>query len=135
MEIIQERSQSIQLLEILNNIIKHYRYSNYILNFPILYLRWKIVSELVECIWLKSKDKREDLHLLPSVKKKTNSENVSTPKVAVLNVEFVLKLRIYRSLKSLICLKWIRRSFPQHCIPSSTTLHSRSLPLVVFFFY
>ena len=38
-------------------------------------------------------------------KKKTNSENVSTPKEGVLNVEFVLKLRIYKSLKSLICLK------------------------------
>ena len=37
--------------------------------------------------------------------KKTNSENVSTPKVVVLNVEFALKLRNYRSLKSLICLK------------------------------
>ena len=36
--------------------------------------------------------------------KKTNSENVS-PKVGVLNVEIALKLRIYRSLKSLICLK------------------------------
>ena len=57
------------------------------------------------------------------------SENVSTPKVRVLNVEFTLKLRIYRSLKSLICLKWIRKSFPQHCKLSSTTLHSRSLPL------
>ena len=32
---------------------------------------------------------------------------LSTPKVGVLNVEFALKLRIYRSLKSLICLKWI----------------------------
>ena len=37
--------------------------------------------------------------------KKSNSENVSTPKVNVLNVEFALKLRIYRSLESLICLK------------------------------
>ena len=50
------------------------------------------------------------------------------PKVGVLNVEF--KLRIYRSLKSLICLKnEFKRSFPQHCILSSTTLHSRSVPL------
>ena len=32
--------------------------------------------------------------------KKTNSENVSTPKVGVLNVEFALKLRIYRSFMS-----------------------------------
>ena len=39
------------------------------------------------------------------IKKETNSENVSTPKVGVLNVEFALKLRIYRYLKSLICLK------------------------------
>ena len=31
--------------------------------------------------------------------KKTNSENVSTPKVEVLNVEIALKLGIYRSLK------------------------------------
>jgi len=40
-------------------------------------------------------------------KKKTNSENISrsTPKAGVLNVEFALKLRIYRSLKSTICLK------------------------------
>ena len=37
--------------------------------------------------------------------KKTNSENISIPKAGVLNVEFALKLRIYRSLKSLICLK------------------------------
>ena len=42
---------------------------------------------------------------LSELSKKTNSENVSTPKVGVLNVEFVVKLRIYRSLKSLICLK------------------------------
>ena len=33
--------------------------------------------------------------------KKTNSENVSTPKLRVLNVKFALKLRIYRSFKSL----------------------------------
>ena len=39
------------------------------------------------------------------IKKKTNSENVSTPKVGVLNAEFALKLMIYRSLKSEICLK------------------------------
>ena len=37
--------------------------------------------------------------------KKPYSENVSTPNVGVLIVEFSLKLRIYRSLKSLICLK------------------------------
>jgi len=40
---------------------------------------------------------------------KTDSENVSTPKVEVLNVEFALKLRIYRSLKSVICLKLISK--------------------------
>ena len=47
-----------------------------------------------------------------------------------MNVEFTLKLRIYRSLKSLICFKWILKKF-------STTLntqfnylkYSRSLPL------
>ena len=33
--------------------------------------------------------------------KKNYSENISTPKVGVLNVEFALKLRIY----SLICFK------------------------------
>jgi len=55
---------------------------------------------------------------------------VSFPKVGVLNVEITLKLRIYRSLKSLICLKWIRKKFSTtHCILSSTTLYSRSLPL------
>ena len=53
--------------------------------------------------------------------KKTNSENVSTPKVGVLKVEFALKLRINRSLKCLIC-------FQQHCILSSSTLHSRITP-------
>ena len=36
---------------------------------------------------------------------KTYSESVSTPKSGVLNVEFALKLRNYRSLKSEICLK------------------------------
>ena len=40
------------------------------------------------------------------------------PSVGVLNVEFALKLRIYRSLKSLICLKGIRKKF-------STTLHTQ----------
>ena len=46
--------------------------------------------------------------------KKTNSENVSIyppPKVGILNVEFALKLRIYRSLKSLVRPKWIRKKF------------------------
>ena len=37
--------------------------------------------------------------------KKTNSENVATPKSGVLNDEFAIKLRIYRLLKSEICLK------------------------------
>ena len=58
---------------------------------------------------------------------KTNSENVSTPKVGVLNVEFALQLRIYRSLKSLICLNESERSFP-YTAYSVLTLHSRSLP-------
>ena len=65
------------------------------------------------------------LHFMSSLinNKKTNSESVSTPKIGVLNVGFALKLRIYRSLKSVICLKWIRsfRSFRQHCVLSSTT--------------
>ena len=51
-------------------------------------------------------------------KKKTNSENVSTPKEGVLNVEFALKLRIYKSYKSLICLKSIRKKY-------STPLHTQ----------
>ena len=50
--------------------------------------------------------------------KKTNSENVSTPKVRVFSIEFALKLRIYRSLKSLIWLKWIRKKL-------FTTLHTQ----------
>ena len=62
--------------------------------------------------------------------KRNYSENVSTPKVGVLNVEFAHNLRIYRSSKSLMCLMNPKeRSFPQHCILSSTTLHCRSLPL------
>ena len=43
---------------------------------------------------------RTVFHLMSSLFnnfKKTNFENVSTPKVGVLNVEFALKLRIYRS--------------------------------------
>ena len=47
-----------------------------------------------------------------------NSENVSTLKVGVLNVEFALRLRIYRFLKSVICLKWIRKKL-------YTTLHTQ----------
>ena len=43
--------------------------------------------------------------------KKTNSESVSTPKSGVVNVEFTLKLKIYRLLKSEICLKWILKKF------------------------
>jgi len=61
--------------------------------------------------------------------KKNDSENVSTPKVGVLNVKFALKHRICRSLKSLICLKWIRKKF-------STTLHTQfnylTLPVTPF---
>ena len=49
--------------------------------------------------------------------KKTNSENVSTPKVVVLNVEFALKLSIYRSLRRFICLKWILKNL--------STLHTQ----------
>ena len=54
--------------------------------------------------------------------KKTNSENVSILKVGVLNVEFALQLRIYKSLKSLICIKWIRKKL-------STTLYTQ-LPYI-----
>ena len=43
--------------------------------------------------------------------KKTNSENVATPKSGVLNDEFAIKLRIYRLLNSEICLKWILKKF------------------------
>jgi len=50
--------------------------------------------------------------------KKTNFENISTPKVGVLNVEFALKLMIYRSLKNFICLNLIRKM-------SSRTLHTQ----------
>ena len=57
--------------------------------------------------------------------KKTDSKNVG-----VFNVEFALKLMIYRSLKSFICLKWILRICLQHCILSSTTFHSRPVPLI-----
>jgi len=61
------------------------------------------------------------LHFMSSLinnLKKTNSESVSTPKSGVLNVEFALILRIYRLLKSEICLKWILKKF-------STTLHTQ----------
>ena len=47
-----------------------------------------------------------------------------------MNVEFALKLRIYRSLKSLICLKWIRKKLSTTLHTQfNLTLHSRSLPL------
>ena len=64
---------------------------------------------------------RTFLHFMPSLfnnLKKSNSEKVSTPKLGVLNIEFALKLRIYRFLKSLICLKLIRKKF-------STTLYTQ----------
>ena len=64
---------------------------------------------------------RTFLHFMSSIfnnLKKTNSENISTPKEEVLNIAFALKLRIYRSLKSLICLKWIRKK-------PSITLHTQ----------
>jgi len=57
-----------------------------------------------------------------------NSENVSTPKVEVLNVEFALKLRIYRSLKSLICLKWIRKKFT----PTLHVIYSLSMCNIIY---
>ena len=52
------------------------------------------------------------------IKKKLILKTCPPPKEGVLNVEFALKLRIYRSLKSLIWLKWIRKKF-------STTLHTQ----------
>jgi len=54
---------------------------------------------------IKSIFEKENLGFKKLIIKKTNSENVSTPKVGVLKDEFALKLRIKRSLKSLICLK------------------------------
>ena len=56
--------------------------------------------------------------ILRIIKRKTNSENVSTPKVGVLNVEFALKLRIHRSLKVQHVSNESERSLPQHCILS-----------------
>ena len=46
-----------------------------------------------------------------------NSENVSTLKYG-LNVDFALKLRIYSSSKSFICLKWTLQNL-------SLTLHTQ----------
>ena len=65
------------------------------------------------------------------------SENVSTPKVEVLNVEFAFKLRIYRSLNSLICLKWIRKNLSTTLHTQFNYLHSRSLPLsrLLYFYF
>ena len=48
--------------------------------------------------------------------KKNDSENVSPPKSTILNVDFVLKLRVYRSLKSLYVSKESLRICLQHCI-------------------
>ena len=59
--------------------------------------------------------------------KKTNSENVSNPKVGVLNVEFALKLRIYRSLKSLIYLPQMNPKEVFH-----NTAYSVQLPVTPF---
>ena len=62
--------------------------------------------------------------------KKNNSENVFTPQSRCFKRRFCAQTR--RSLKSLICLKYkSKRRFPQYCILSSSTLHSRSLPLKV----
>ena len=55
--------------------------------------------------------------------KKTNSESLSTPNSGVLNVEFALKLRIYRSLKSEICLL-----FPKDVFVN--TAYSAQLPFI-----
>ena len=52
------------------------------------------------------------------------------PKSTILNVDFGLKLRIYRSLKSLICLKWILKNLSTTLHTHGlTALHSRSVPL------
>ena len=48
----------------------------------------------------------------------------------ILNVDFGLKLSNFTSWKGFICLKWILRICPQHCILSLTTLHSRSVPFM-----
>ena len=44
----------------------------------------------------------------------------------IFKVDFAIKLSKYRPKNSFICLK---RICPQYCILSSTTIHSRSLPL------
>ena len=82
--------------------------------------------------WLTDKLSRYKVNVNVNVNinlRKPNSENVSNPKVGVLSIEFTCKLRIYRSLKSLTCLKWIRKKF-------STTLHTQfnylSLPVTPF---
>jgi len=61
---------------------------------------------------------RTFLHFMSSLYNNLKITNSETPKVGVMNVEFALKLRIYRSLKSLLCLKWIRKKF-------FTTLHTQ----------
>ena len=58
------------------------------------------------------------MSLFNNLKKLILKTYPSTPKVGVFNVEFALKLRICRSLS---VSNESERSFPQHCILSSTT--------------
>ena len=63
-------------------------------------------------------------------------------KVGVLKVEFALKLKIYRSLKSLICLKWIHniaghslfKFWRNSCVQNSFKFHYYIIQLYVFRF-
>ena len=74
------------------------------------------------------------LHFMSSLinnLKKTNSESVSTPKSGVLNVDFALKFRIYRLLKSGICLKWILKKFSTTLRPQLNYLTQPVTPFKV----
>ena len=51
----------------------------------------------------------------------------------ILNVDFAFKLSNYTVLKRYICLKWILKNFSTiNYILSSTTIHCRSLHLIIF---
>ena len=50
------------------------------------------------------------------------------PKSTILNVDFAHKLRVYRSLKSVVSQMNPKRICSQNCILSLTTLHSWSVP-------
>ena len=62
-------------------------------------------------------------------KKIYNSENVSTDKVGSFELRILAQTQDLQILKK-FNMSESERSFPQHCILSSTTLHSRSLPLI-----